>query len=725
MATLNNVWPLGKPVGGDFGLLQPADCLGSYGNSFRSAAVVCKPMRGKRCCERILSAVLSFEKDQCTAAGGTEQCSLADFDIQVHGLDGPACSSSFSHLQQDAVATWRDGAEDEWPELIQGDLPLATSRQMRSRKRLTEGSRLLVYAANTYLANNGANPAPTDGSRAAADSSGVVAEPDRKDWPEANAGLFLNTLLDPLPGGDLCTPPGGALPDLAADVDGAKEDKTSAEEDEDGQRTTEVDPLDGRIAAEGRHGRPDAQAAGRRAPVHLPSRTQRVVLEALLALSSARTPVVHEALDPWAAEMTREDASSVIRELGLKGRADLALKVFRWMEKQRKSLLPNMKTYSIILGVLGRAGKTQTAADIFKGLLTTRESSEMLHAYNAMLSAYGRARLWTQACSILQQMRARGCQPDRVTYNTLIGASVRCGNPAKKAVALFERMKRDGMQPDVRTFNLLISALSKEGSCEEASQVFDEMDGAGCTPDIFTFNTLIAMFGRAGRPEDAFQVFERVTEAGLEPDIVTYTALMSAFSSAGMPAEAMEIFEQMQAVGCKPDLRAYCQLMNVHKLAGLPREAEAVMSKMKSAGHVPNTIAYSTLVQAYGRLGMLDEAARVFQEMRAAGCPADVTLYNILMDAYGHEGLSIKAASLFRRMQSEGLVPDAVSYNTLIHAHCQAGQTEEARRVHEDMIEARCRPDKITQGLLGRAYGRASIPGYPDETYGLGSLMRQ
>jgi pentatricopeptide repeat protein len=78
----------------------------------------------------------------------------------------------------------------------------------------------------------------------------------------------------------------------------------------------------------------------------------------------------------------------------------------------------------------------------------------------------------------MDEMRVRGCKPDAVSYNTLLGARVQY----KVARGIFDQMLREGVSPNLRTFNVLIAALAAIGDYVEAKTWVHRMKGMGVEP---------------------------------------------------------------------------------------------------------------------------------------------------------------------------------------------------------------------------------------------------
>lgn len=69
-----------------------------------------------------------------------------------------------------------------------------------------------------------------------------------------------------------------------------------------------------------------------------------------------------------------------------------------------------------------------------------------------------------EAFSWLQEMRAQGLEPNRVTYSTLINACGRAGQLAR-AFQTLDEMVSAGIEPNVITWTTLIDACGKGKVC--------------------------------------------------------------------------------------------------------------------------------------------------------------------------------------------------------------------------------------------------------------------
>lgn len=76
-------------------------------------------------------------------------------------------------------------------------------------------------------------------------------------------------------------------------------------------------------------------------------------------------------------------------------------------------------------------------------------------------------------CALLGGV-AQGTKPEVRTYNTIISACNRSGQP-EQALRVYERMLADGAQPTATTYTALISAYGKTGKARELQRAMCHM----------------------------------------------------------------------------------------------------------------------------------------------------------------------------------------------------------------------------------------------------------
>ena len=69
---------------------------------------------------------------------------------------------------------------------------------------------------------------------------------------------------------------------------------------------------------------------------------------------------------------------------------------------------------------------------------------------------------WEKAAELFEQMQAKGCKPDSVTYGGLILAYEK-GDQWRRALAAFEQMKNNNCRPDSVVYNTVVGVLWNTG----------------------------------------------------------------------------------------------------------------------------------------------------------------------------------------------------------------------------------------------------------------------
>lgn len=69
---------------------------------------------------------------------------------------------------------------------------------------------------------------------------------------------------------------------------------------------------------------------------------------------------------------------------------------------------------------------------------------------------------WEKAMELFEQMQAKGCKPDSVTYGGLILAFEK-GNQWRRALAAFDQMKNNNCRPDSVVYNTVVGVLWNTG----------------------------------------------------------------------------------------------------------------------------------------------------------------------------------------------------------------------------------------------------------------------
>ncbi|XP_052204711.1 pentatricopeptide repeat-containing protein At3g18110, chloroplastic [Diospyros lotus] len=409
---------------------------------------------------------------------------------------------------------------------------------------------------------------------------------------------------------------------------------------------------------------------------------QRVQLLTDSILQLKPEEFVADVLDKRMAQMTPTDFCFVVKWVG-QSSWQRALEVYEWLNL-RHWYSPNARMLATILAVLGKANQEALAVEIF-----SRAEAGMgntVQVYNAMMGVYARNGRFIKVCELLDLMRERGCEPDLVSFNTLINARLKSQSMAPNlAVELLNEVRKSGLRPDIITYNTLISACSREYNLEEAVKVYNDMEANKCQPDLWTFNAMISLYGRCGFSTKAEQFFTELKSKGFFPDAVTFNSLLYAFAREVNVPKVQEICEEMAQMGFRKDEMTYNTIIHMYGKHGQHDLALQLYRDMKASGQNPDAITYTILIDSLGKTSMTAEAADVMSEMLDAGVRPTLHTYSALICGYAKAGKRVEAEATFNCMLRSGIKPDHLAYSVMLDVHLRSNDSKKALVLYREM----------------------------------------
>ena len=217
-------------------------------------------------------------------------------------------------------------------------------------------------------------------------------------------------------------------------------------------------------------------------------------------------------------------------------------------------------------------------------------------------------------------------KPNLVTYNTVLNAHAKAGNP-RAACDIVELMREeDGIEPDLHTYAGLIQAWSrsKKGrdGAVEAEKVFEEMlSSSKSIPNEVVLGALVDAWAKSGEM-DAGEQAERVLLAndGIVASTVTFNSVMDAYAKRGKAKDAQRILKLMIATKyVTPNTRSYNILMQAWTRASNDRVQTAellenflltMLTSQTNNVPVPDEVTFTIVIHAWAKSGAGLKAAR-------------------------------------------------------------------------------------------------------------------
>ena len=376
----------------------------------------------------------------------------------------------------------------------------------------------------------------------------------------------------------------------------------------------------------------------------------------------------------------------LIETFGKKKKWNAVLKIFRKLE-QHETLKPNKHTYRYMISAAANCGRSRYAKGIFRSMANAGVKPDV-YTYNALLHALGDD---IEEISVLSQTMKRHCDPDRVTFNTILNVYARIGG-ADSALECMHRMKLAGLEADIDSYNAVYQAFFHDKKVKEAFDLKAEMVTQGINPDLRTWSIFLRGCGRAGQIEEAFTVWHELQDTGQIPNEHCYNSLMSSCldgDGCPQPERALQVFRQMALEWEAPPVISFNIAIKAASYLHDIQKVESLLAQMHACERAPSLQTWSTVIDAYAEVRDADGAQGAFQRMCDEGIQPDAITYTSLIKAYVSVGRVGEADEIYKRMcvGAQEQLPRKKTYNTLIRGFRESGDVDRAMQLYQKMRE--------------------------------------
>ena len=379
----------------------------------------------------------------------------------------------------------------------------------------------------------------------------------------------------------------------------------------------------------------------------------------------------HEGIPPTAVTVvtynTLADACKTAGELGS------ALEVLELMTshsevKGDKSLLPDARTYTILISTVARKKKNDKEA---RDLRSGGENDPDM------------------AFALLNRMINEGIVPNGMTYCALIDVCSRC---RRIDLAL------NGLR-------IMLAQKSKASlSTKEDVPIYHQQT---LYNEVGAWTAAINAAGKTGRTDTAIRLFRTMQKVNVKPNAVTCGCLSDCLLKATpiRMTETLEVLQYMEKEGLAPSPVMYTSLMGI-ALTLAEKENKSLLRKdglelrvtdkfdKPSSDSISDTtsdaiVLYTELMRCLvhdGNDGMLLNVFLVFQEMKNAGMVPDIACYNSLLRACVLTGDIEKTKDVFRRMNADEIEPTRNTWRGSLRAARKARRSDIADIIWETAV---------------------------------------
>ncbi|CAN6802193.1 unnamed protein product [Brassica oleracea] len=248
---------------------------------------------------------------------------------------------------------------------------------------------------------------------------------------------------------------------------------------------------------------------------------------------------------------------NTVISLSLCGRINNVYEAERvWRVMTRDGLIGTEVTYSLLVSIFVRCGRSNLALDAYDEMINNKISPRE-DAMHAMISAATKKDQWSLALKIFQCMS----KPSLVACNALMNSLGKAGRVGL-AFKVYSAAESLGHKPDEYTWNALLTALYKANRYEDVLQLFDMVRREGlCCLNGYLYNTALMSCQKLGWWEKAVKLLYEMEGSGLEVSTSSYNLVITACEKSRQCKVALRVYEHMVGRECRADTFTYLPLV--------------------------------------------------------------------------------------------------------------------------------------------------------------------
>ncbi|KAK2637948.1 hypothetical protein Ddye_025743 [Dipteronia dyeriana] len=221
----------------------------------------------------------------------------------------------------------------------------------------------------------------------------------------------------------------------------------------------------------------------------------------------------------------------------------------------RKGMLPDKRTYAILVNAWCSSGKMKEAQDFLQEM-SHKGYNPPVRGRDLLIQGLLNAGYLESAKQMVNKMTKQGFVPDLETFNSLIETICSSGE-VDFCVGMYYNVCKLGLCVDINTYKILIPAVSKVGMIDEAFRLLHNLIEDGHKPFPSLYAPIIKGLFRRGQFDDAFCFFSEMKVKGHPPNRPVYTMLITMSGRGGKFVEAANYLTEMTEIGLTPISRCF------------------------------------------------------------------------------------------------------------------------------------------------------------------------
>ncbi|CAN6895214.1 unnamed protein product [Brassica oleracea var. botrytis] len=271
-----------------------------------------------------------------------------------------------------------------------------------------------------------------------------------------------------------------------------------------------------------------------------------------------------------------------------------------------------------LVDMYGKCGDLRTARYLFDEM-----PERSLVSWNSIITGYSQSGDGEEAMRLFLDMIGWGVSPDKVTFLSVIRASMIQGSGRM----LHGYVLKTGFVKDAAVVCALVNMYAKTGDAESAKRAFEDLE----KKDTIAWTVVIIGLASHGHGKEALSVFQRMREEGnAKPDGITFVGVLYACSHVGLVEEGRRYFAEMRDVyGIEPTVEHYGCMVDILSRAGCFEEAERLVKTMPVQANANVWGALLNGCEIHENFDLADRIRSVVSESEELGSGIYVLLSNI------------------------------------------------------------------------------------------------
>ncbi|XP_004308878.1 PREDICTED: pentatricopeptide repeat-containing protein At2g39620 [Fragaria vesca subsp. vesca] len=293
---------------------------------------------------------------------------------------------------------------------------------------------------------------------------------------------------------------------------------------------------------------------------------------------------------------------------------------------------------------------------------------------NALIGMYCKCGDISSAEFLFHKMKL---MKDVVSWNVMISGYME-GGYATEAISVFHQMKLHNCQPNLVTFVSILPAVATLAAIREGMAFHACIIQKGFLSNTLVRNSLIDMYAKCGQLNDSEQCFEEMELR----DKVSWNAMLAAYAMHGQGDHAIALYSLMEKSCIQLDSVSFINVLSACRHAGLIKEGKEVFHVMREKHHLgPELEHYACMVDLYGRAGFFDEALELINTMPME---PDAGVWGALLGACRmHSNAKLGEVALSHLVNLEPT--NASNYITLADIHAYSARWSDACKTRSNM----------------------------------------